>query len=78
LGGLLPCPFRKDFLQALAIEGKLGACVLSHLFRNFEPVHGHEASITPSPPFRKERERRGLPEAFVNDEGVVVKGCGVE
>jgi len=40
-GSLLACPFRKDFLEALAIEGKLGACVLSHLFRNLEPVHSH-------------------------------------
>lgn len=54
MGGLFACPFRKDFLQSLAIEGKLGACVLSHLFRHFEPVHGHESSITPPSPFRKE------------------------
>jgi hypothetical protein len=44
LGRLLPSPFRKNLLQALAIEGKLGSRVLSHLFRNFEPVHGHETT----------------------------------
>ena len=47
----MACPFRKDFLQALAIEGKLGACVLSHLFRNFEPVHGHGYRILHGPAF---------------------------
>ena len=51
MGGLLPCPFRKDFLQALAIEGKLGSCVLSHLFRNFKPVHGHGYRILRGPAF---------------------------
>lgn len=60
LGGLLACPFRKDFLQALAIEGKLGACVLSHLFRNFEPVHDHETRILRQHPFAKIRWALGL------------------
>jgi hypothetical protein len=41
LGGTLSRPFGKDFLQALAIEGKLGASVLGHLFRDLEPVHSH-------------------------------------
>lgn len=41
LGGSLARPIREDFLEALAIEGKLGSSVLSHLFRDFEPVHGH-------------------------------------
>lgn len=49
----MACPFRTDFLQALAIEGKLGACVLSHLFRDFEPVHGHELRILRPHPFAK-------------------------
>lgn len=49
----MACPFREDFLQALAIEGKLGACILGHLFRNFEPVHGHGTRILRFHPFAK-------------------------
>jgi hypothetical protein len=60
LGELLPCPFRKDFLQALAIEGKLGACVFCHLLCDFEPVYGHETRILSRHPFAKtaKEERR--------------------
>ena len=56
----MPCPFGKDFLQALAIDGKLGARILSHLFRNFEPVDGHMTRILPLKLFAKNAKGGGI------------------
>jgi hypothetical protein len=45
-GRTVALPVPQGFMQGLAIDGKLGACVLSHLFRNFEPVHGQATKDT--------------------------------
>ena len=68
-------PFRKDFLQALAVDRKLRACIFCHLLCDFKPIYGHGPRILHDPasanvidpqeasfpPFRKERERMGTP-----------------
>lgn len=52
--GLLFLPMLgKDFLEAPSFDRYAGAGGLSHLLRDFEPVHGHDNRTLPPHPLAK-------------------------